>query len=263
VLELRRAKYGLDRPPVERYFRQLGGYCRGDFGLSYRLEDRRVADILAEALPPSLAVGGTALLLATFLGCAIGVLAAVRQNSVYDHLTLLIALAGISLPTFVTGAGLSICFCLLIRWFPAAGWGTPAHVVLPAITLALPLLAYVARLQRAGMLDVLGSDYIRTAAAKGAGPTRVVLRHALRNAMMPVISYIGPAAAFALTGSFVVEKVFNVPGLGRDFIDSVLHRDYTLILGTVFVFSAFLVTFNLLVDVVYGLVDPRIRHARQ
>lgn len=188
-----------------------------------------------------------------------GVIGAVRPGSWSDTVTLGVALIGISLPAFVTGTVLLIVFAFMLGWFPVAGWGTPGHLVLPAITLALPPAAYIARLTRFGMIEQLRQDYIRTARAKGAPEHRVVLHHALKNALLPVLSYLGPAAAAAMTGSFVVEKVFAVPGVGTHFVDAVLGKDLTMIMGVVIVYATMLILFNLVVDVLYAWIDPRIR----
>jgi len=229
-----------------------------DLGPSWQYSDWSCNQIVATALPVSVGLGLTAMLLAVTFGVPIGVLSAVHRNSWFDYLGLAIALVGISLPTFVTGTALLIIFAVLLGWLPVGGWGRFSQLWLPAITLSLPFMAYIARLTRLGMLDVLASDYIRTARAKGLSRHRVIWKHALRNAFLPVLSYLGPATAMALTGSFVIENIFNIPGLGKHFVDSILNRDRGMILATVLVFSAVIVVFNLLVDFAYRLVDPRI-----
>ncbi len=228
-----------------------------DFGPSLQYRDQRVSDILADALPVSVCLGGAAMLAALAMGVTAGVVGAARPNSLADTASLAIALTGISLPSFVAGQVLLLVFCVRLGWFPVGEW-RPMSAVLPVFTLALPFAAYIARLTRMGMIDVLGSDYIRTARAKGVSESRVLLRHALRNALLPVVSYLGPATAMAMTGSFVVERVFNVPGMGQHFVNAVLNKDLFLILGVVLVFSTMLVVFNLVVDVLYRWVDPRI-----
>ena len=195
------------------------------------------------------------------IGVPLGVVGAVRRGGWLDATSLALVLLGISLPTFVTGTALLTIFAVFFRISPVGGWGTLAHLPLPVLTLSLPFVAYIARLTRVGMLDVLGSDFIRTALAKGLPPRMVVWKHALKPALLPVLSYLGPATAQAMTGSFVVEKVFGVPGIGQHFVNAALNRDPGLILSTVFVFSAMLVAFNLLIDVVYSWVDPRISGA--
>jgi oligopeptide transport system permease protein len=231
---------------------------QGDFGPSLTNKEWSVGDLLATALPVSLTLGLFAMLLAVVIGVAVGTLAAVRRGGFFDWFSLTLALGGISLPSFVAAGLLVTVFCTRLHWFPYGSWGAPIDIVLPGVALSLIPMAYIARLTRVSMIDVLGSDYVRTARAKGLTRRAVVWKHCLRNAFLPVLSYLGPAAAYALTGSFVVEKVFNVPGLGDHFVNSVLNRDQTLILGTVMVYSLVLLTLNLLVDVLYAVVDPRI-----
>ncbi|MGD9691104.1 MAG: ABC transporter permease [Phycisphaerales bacterium] len=237
-----------------------------DLGPSLMYRDRRVSEIIGDALPVSVILGLAAMVIAVILGVGAGVIGAVRPGSAADVATLALALVGISLPSFVVGSLLMLIFCVWLGWLPVAQWG-PAGIVLPAVTLALPFAAYIARLTRIGMIEALGSsgpgggggaDYIRTARAKGAGEARVVLRHALRNALLPVVSYLGPATAMAMTGSFVVERVFSVPGMGQHFVNAVLNKDLFLLLGVVLVYSTMLIVFNLAVDVMYRWVDPRI-----
>ena len=229
-----------------------------DLGPSLKHENWTVNEILAAGLPVSISLGLTAILLALMIGITAGVIGGVRPGTWADFCTLIVALVGISLPGFVIGTVLLVVFSVWLMWFPAAGWGSPAHIALPALTLSLPYAAYIARLTRFGMIDQLDADYVRTARAKGVPERRVVLRHALKNAFLPVLSYLGPASAAAMTGSFVVEKVFDVPGIGTHFVDAVLSKDLTLIMGVVLAYSTLLVLFNLLVDVLYHWVDPRI-----
>ncbi len=229
-----------------------------NLGPSLQYEDWTVNEIIAQSLPVSVTLGGLAILLALVVGVTAGVVGAVRPNSIEDHLTLAIALIGISLPSFVIGTTLILLFAVLVPVLPVGGWGSLGQLALPTVTLSLGFAAYIARLTRLGMLEHLQADFIRTARAKGAGPARVVLRHALKNAFLPVLSYLGPSAALAMTGSFVVEKVFNVPGIGQHFVNAVLNKDLFLIMGVVLVFSTMLVLFNLVVDVLYRWVDPRI-----
>lgn len=230
----------------------------GDFGPSLYHKEWSVNDILASALPVSIALGLFALTIGVIGGTAVGTLAAVKRGGALDWTSLTVTLVGVSLPSFVTAAVLLLGFSYYLPLFPAGGWGSFRYLVLPGLALSLAPMAYIVRLMRVSMLDVLGADYVRTARAKGLSKSLVVWKHCLRNAFLPVLSYLGPAAAATLTGSFVVEKVFNVPGLGQHFVASVLTRDQTLILGVVMVYSALLLTFNLLVDVAYALVDPRI-----
>jgi len=230
----------------------------GDFGPSMAYLDWSVNDILKAALPVSMAVGFAALGIAITMGSILGVLAAVRRDGVFDYVSLAMALVGISLPGFVAASVLLAVFSDTLGWFPSGGWGTWRQLVLPATALSLLPMAYIARLSRAAMLDTLGSDFVRTARAKGLSRGKVVWKHAFRIAFLPVFSYLGPAAAETLTGSFVVEQVFNLPGLGQHFVNAVINRDQTLILGTVMVYSTFLLTLNLLVDIGYAFIDPRI-----
>ena len=230
----------------------------GDFGPSLQYRDQTVNALLAEGLPVSALLGLLALVVALLLGLGAGVAGAWRPGSLLDGSSLIMALLGVSLPTFVTGSVLLALFAGVLRLFPVGGWGTPAHLVLPALTLAVMPAAYIARLTRLGLADVLGADYIRTARAKGLSPQRVLFKHALKVAFLPVLSFLGPAAAATMTGSFVVERVFAIPGMGEHFVNAVRNKDQFLILGVVLVYSTMLVTFNLLVDVAYAWIDPRI-----
>ncbi len=229
-----------------------------DLGPSLKNPDWRVNQIIADSLPVSVTLGLAAILLALVLGVAAGVVGAVRPNSLADILTLAVALIGISLPSFVIGTALVLIFPVWLGIGEIGKWGRPGDIVLPAITLGLPYAAYIARLTRMGMVEHLKADFIRTARAKGLSEARVLLKHALKNAFLPVLSFLGPAAALAMTGSFVVEKVFNVPGMGQHFVNAVLNKDLFLIMGVVLIFATMLVVFNLAVDVLYRWVDPRI-----
>lgn len=229
-----------------------------DFGPSFRFEDWTVNELIGSSLPVSVTLGLGAIVIALIVGLTAGVIGALRPNSMVDLATLVVALVGISLPTFVTGTILLLVFPVLLGIGRVGAWGSPADAVLPAFTLSLPFAAYIARLTRMGMIEALGADYIRTARAKGVPAHRIVTRHALKNAFLPVLSYLGPATAFAMTGSFVVETVFNVPGLGQHFVDAVRNKDLFLIMGVTLVFASILVVLNLVVDVLYRWVDPRI-----
>jgi oligopeptide transport system permease protein len=258
VLAAIEARYGLDNP-VRFYFTYLRDVLFSlDFGPSLRYPDWTVNQIIASALPVSIALGLTSILIATVLGLAAGVIGALKPNSWADFATLALALIGISLPTFVIGAVLLIVFPVWLGLGRVGGWGTPADLLLPAFTLSLPFAAYIARLTRLGMIETLSADYIRTARAKGLSDRAVVLKHALKNAFLPVMSYLGPAAAAAMTGSFVIEKVFNVPGIGQHFVNGVLNKDLFLIMGVVLVYATILIFLNLAVDVLYRWIDPRI-----
>ena len=252
------ARYEIDNN-WRYYWQYLAGAAQLDFGPSFQYRDWTCTQIIADALPVSLVLGISAMLLAVLVGVPAGVVSAVRRNSWLDVGTLALVLIGVSLPTFVTGTVLLLFFAMALAWLPVGGWGRLDQIILPALTLSLPFMAYITRLTRLGMLDVLGSDYIRTALAKGVARRSVIWKHALKNAFLPVLSFLGPALAQAMTGSFVVEKLFNVPGIGQHFVNSVLNLDRGLIMGTVLVYSALLVGMNLLVDVLYSAVDPRVR----
>jgi oligopeptide transport system permease protein len=229
-----------------------------DLGPSLFYDDWHVNEIIASSLPVSVTLGGLAILIALFLGLLAGVIGAARPNSLWDLSTLVVALVGISLPSFVIGTVLLLTFSVWLGLFPVATWGTIGSLVLPAVTLSLPFAAYIARLTRMGMIDTLGADFIRTARAKGLPEWKVHFKHALKNAFLPVLSYLGPATALAMTGSFVVERVFNIPGMGQHFVNAVQNKDLFLIMGVVLIFATMLILFNLAVDVLYRWVDPRI-----
>lgn len=229
-----------------------------DFGPSLKYDDKSVNEIIRSALPVSVTLGGTAILIALLIGITSGVIGAVKPNSVADLSTLGVAMVGISLPSFVTGTILLLVFSIWLGWFPVAQWGSISSIALPAFALSLPFAAYIARLTRMGMIESLGADYIRTARAKGNPERVVLLKHALKNAFLPVLSFLGPATAMAMTGSFVIERVFTVPGMGEHFISAVQNNDYFLIIGVVLVFSTMLIAFNLIVDILYRWIDPRI-----
>ncbi len=256
-----RAKYHLDKPWWQQYGIYLGQLCRGDLGPSFKYRDRTVNDIIAEAAPVSAALGLFAMSLATLVGVGLGVAAGARKNTSVDYATMSVAMVGISLPSFVLAMALLMVFGFWLRVLPVAGWGSPAHMILPGVTLAAGPTAYIARLMRSSMLEELGQDYIRTARAKGLSESAVVLRHALRNAILPVVSFLGPCAAAVLTGSVVVERIFAVPGLGTHFVNGALNRDYTLVMGLILLYSALLVVFNLIADLALVWLDPRIRLA--
>ncbi|HWT77967.1 MAG TPA: ABC transporter permease subunit [Candidatus Methylomirabilis sp.] len=253
------ARYHLDEPLWRQYLRYLGDVARGDLGPSFRYPDRSVNELLRLGFPVSIALGLCALGVAIGLGGAAGILAGLKRNACSDYLSMGFALGGVSIPNFVLGPILMLVFALGLHWLPVAGWGTWRHLILPSITLGTFYAAYVARLTRAGMLEVIGQDFIRTARAKGLREATVVLRHALPGAILPVVTYLGPASAAILTGSVVVETIFSIPGIGRYFVSSALNRDYTMVLGTVLVYSLLLIVFNLIVDVLCAYLDPRVR----
>jgi oligopeptide transport system permease protein len=254
--------YGLDQPMVVQYGRYLRALAHGDFGPSFKQRDFSVTELIAQGLPVSGALGLTAIVLALTLGIALGVAAAVwRQTSVDVGITSFVVL-GIALPGFVVGPLLALIFGVYLQWLPVAGWegGAPRYFVLPALTLALPVIAYVTRLTRSSLLDVFRANFIRTARARGVGGWRILWGHALRPALLPVVSYIGPATAFVVTGSLVVETVFGLPGTGRYLVQGAINRDYTLVMGMVIVYGTLVLLLNLIADLVYGWLDPRVRH---
>ena len=253
------ARYHLNEPLWTQYLRYLGDVARGDLGPSFRYPDRSVNELLGLGFPVSLLLGACAMAIAVLAGGTAGILAAVRRNSLLDYLTMSLALGGVSVPNFVLGPILMLGFALGLGWLPVAGWGTWRHLILPSLTLGAFYAAYVARLTRAGMLEVVGQDFIRTARAKGLREAAVVLRHAVPSAILPVVTYLGPASAAVLTGSVVVESIFSIPGIGRYFVGAALNRDYTMVLGTVVSYSALLLTLNLAVDVLYAWLDPRVQ----
>lgn len=267
IVEAMKKQYKLD-DPVAFYVDYLEkasgvGYLRGktdrvfDLGPSLKQPDWSVNEILATGLPVSITLGLSAMVLALMIGLFAGLVGGLRPGTIADLATQLVSIIGISLPSFVIGSALLMLLSVQLRFFPVGGWGGISYVALPALTLSLPFAAYISRLVRFGMIEEMGSDYIRTARAKGLSRARVALGHALRNAFLPVLSYLGPATAVALTGSFVVEKVFAVPGVGQHFVDGVLGKDITLVMGVVLVYSTLMVVFNLAVDVMYRFVDPR------
>jgi len=267
-----RAQYRLD-DPVGFYFDYLGkasgvSWMFGkaprpfDFGPSLVHRDWSVNEILADGVPVSLTIGISAILLALAIGVTSGVVGALRPGSMADAATQFLSVVGISVPSFVTGAVLLIVFAAKLRWVPIGGWDGVRSLLLPALALSLPFAAYIARLMRSSMLEQMSSDYMRTARAKGLGRRQAAIRHALKNAFLPVLSYLGPATTFAVTGSFVVERVFAVPGIGQHFVDAVLAKDITLLMGVVLVFGTVVILMNLLVDVMYAWIDPRIQSGR-
>jgi len=258
VKEQQLKKYGMDGTAWQQYVRYLGDLVRGDMRISFRYKNRTVREILADSLPVSFVLGAAAFLIATSAGVFLGSFAAVHKNSAGDYMAMLVALFAISVPTFVTGPLLIIVFGLWAGWLPVGGWGGLRELVLPALCLAAPYTAYIARLMRNSMLDVLGQDFIRTARAKGLAPSTITYKHALKVAVLPVVTFLGPLAANLLTGSIVVEKVFSIAGTGEFFVNSIQNRDGFLLGGIVIVYCSLLVVFNFLVDLVYGLLDKRV-----
>ncbi len=254
--------YHLDEPLPQQFARYLQGLLRGDFGPSYRYRDYTVSELIGNAIPISLKLGVLAMALAVTVGIAAGTLSALRQNTAIDRLTMAFAMSGISIPVFVVAPLLILFFAVRLQWLPASWSGSSSgwRFLLPVVALALPQVAYIARLTRASMIDVLGSDFIRTARAQGLGTMSIVRYHAMKPAMLPVLSYMGPAIAAILTGSVVVEEIFGIPGVGQFFVRGALNRDYTLVLGIVIFYAALVIFLNFVVDVLYGFLDPRIHH---
>lgn len=255
------AAYHLDEPLHQQFLRYLGGVVRGDFGPSYSYRDYTVSELIGRSFPISLQLGVLAILLATTIGVMTGIVAALRQNSPLDKVVMGFAMTGISIPVFVIAPVLVLFFAVKLQWLPASWTGSQgsSRLLLPVVSLALPQIAYVARLTRASLIDVLSSDFIRTARAQGLGTATIIRYHALKPAMLPVLSYMGPAVAAVLTGSVVVEEIFGIPGLGQLFVRGSLNRDYTLVLGVVVFYASLIVALNLIVDLLYGAIDPRIR----
>ncbi|MFN3511490.1 MAG: oligopeptide ABC transporter permease OppB [Phenylobacterium sp.] len=255
------AKYGMDRPLGEQYVNYLAGVVRGDFGPSLKYRDKTVLQILKENYKVSLTLGVSAIVIAGAVGVTLGVLAALKQNGLVDYGVMTIAIIGVCIPTFVTAPLLVLLFGSTLQILPSGGWngGALPNLILPVTVLALPQIAIISRLTRAGMIEVLNSNYIRTARAKGLPAHRIVGKHALRAAILPLVSYLGPACAGLLTGSLVVEKIFNLPGLGKFFVISALQRDYTVVMGMVIFYAALILILNLIADLLYAALDPRVR----
>lgn len=251
--------YDLDKPLIVQYGIHLGRALEGDLGPSYKMTDYTVNEIMAEGIPKSLSLGAIALIFALVLGITAGILSAIQRGGFMDRSVMILATIGIALPNFVIAGILILLFVIWIPIFPAATWGDYRHLVLPAFCLGAPFAAYVARLTRTGMLDVLTQDYIRTARAKGLSDAQVLMRHALKGGLLPVISFLGPAIAGILTGSLVIEKIFQIPGLGTHFVQAAINRDYTLAMGCVLLYTALVSTMNLLVDIGYTIIDPRVK----
>ncbi len=255
-----RAQYGVPDTALEFfkiYMQRL--LVEGSLGPSIKVQGRSVGQLLEPAFPVSMALGLLAMVIACALGLLLGIRAGLRPNSAADHASMGLAMVGLSLPNFVIGAGLIIVFALKLGWLPVAGWGGYRHLLMPAFTLALPYTAYIARLARGGTIEIMQQDFIRTARAKGLSETQVVLRHALKGAILPVVSFLGPAAAGIMTGSFVVETLFNVPGMGQWFVKGAINRDYAVVLGTAIIYTSLVTAMNLLVDLAYAWLEPRAR----
>ncbi|HEY9153734.1 MAG TPA: ABC transporter permease subunit [Opitutaceae bacterium] len=253
------AYYGLNKPLFAQYTDYLKNLLHGDMGPSFKYPNRTVNEIIEEKLPVSLELGGWAILFSLIVGIPLGVFGALRPNTWVDYITSAFGMIGISIPTFVVGPIFVLLFAIKFGWFNASGWYTASDRILPSLVLGIAYAAPVARLTRGGMLEILHQDFIRTARAKGASEVRVVFKHAMRGGLLPVVSYLGPAIAGILTGSFVIETIFQVPGIGREFVNSAFNRDYTLLLGTVILFATLIMGLNLVVDVVQAWMNPKVR----
>jgi oligopeptide transport system permease protein len=260
-MNMKRA-YDLDKPVHVQFFKYLGGVLKGDFGPSFKNKDFTVTQLIAIGAPVSVRIGLCALAIATVLGLAIGTFAALRQNTAADALTMAVAMIGITIPTFVVAPLLILLFAVTLRWLPAGDWGNGdlGHAVLPVATLALPQIAIIARLSRGSILEVLRSNFVRTARAKGLSDFKVTTRHVMRAGLLPLVSYLGPAAAALMTGSLVVERIFGLPGIGRYFVEGAINRDYTLVMGVVIVYAVLILLLNLIADLAYGWLDPKVRY---
>lgn len=259
-----KASLGLDKPLHQQYLDYVGNVVTGDLGPSMKNKDKTVSELIGEGLPVSLTIGAWSIMIAIFVGTGLGVIAAVRQNSVADYSAMGLAMVGISIPTFVTGPFLALIFGVWLGWFSAGGLDLGqmnfSNVFLPIVTLALPQIAIISRLMRASMIETLRSNHIRTARSKGLSEFRILTRHAMPAAILPVISYLGPATVGVITGSVVVERVFGLPGVGQSFIDGAMTRDYTRVMGTVILYGGLIIVFNLIADIFYALLDPKVRY---
>ncbi len=260
VIEALNAQYNLDDPAHVQFFIYLKNILHGDFGPSFKYTGRSVTEIIGAGMPVTFELGMYAILIALTLGITAGVFASLRPNSMQDYVPMSMAMIGICLPTFVMGPTMVLVFGIWLEWLPVSGWGyIPGDKVLPALTLGFAYAAYIARLTRGGMLEILSQDFIRTARAKGLKTATIVTRHALRGGLQPVVSFLGPALAGLLSGSFVVETIFQIPGMGRYFVQAAFNRDYTLILGTTIFFATMIILFNLLADIVTVWLNPKLR----
>ncbi|WP_136809331.1 oligopeptide ABC transporter permease OppB [Desulfosediminicola flagellatus] len=253
--------YNLDKPVYEQYFDYIVNIAQGDFGPSYKYLDFTVTDLIVAGFPVSLRLGMSAILLAILFGVTAGTIAALNQNSRFDYMVMGAAMTGIAIPNFVMAPLLALIFGVYLSWLPVAGWGGGAlkNQILPVVTLALPQIAYVARLTRGSMVETMNANFIRTARAKGLAEKVVVVRHALKGGLLPVVSYLGPATAAVITGSVVIESIFDVPGIGRYFVTGALNRDYPVVMGVVIFYAVLIMALNLIVDLIYGFLDPRVK----
>lgn len=255
--------YHLDEPVYLQFARYFWGLLHFDFGPSTRFRDYSVGDIIASGLPYSLTIGFWAVVVATLVGIALGIAGALRRNTATDYLAGVVGVAGIAVPIFVIGPLFQVLFALKLGWLPVGGWNDGwRSVVLPVVVLSLPNIAYISRLTRTSMIETMRENYVRTARAKGIGPRRTIVTHALKGALLPVVAYLGPATAAIITGSILIETIFAVPGIGRHFVDAALNRDYPLVMGITLLYGAILILFNIATDVVRAILDPRIRNER-
>jgi len=259
IMEKMMQKYGLDQPLIVQYGKYLKNLLRGDLGDSMKYKNRSVNSMLKEGFPVSAKIGLLAVAISAVLGVTFGIIAALNRGKFFDFFVIILAVIGVSVPSFVFAALFQYVFGVKLQWFPVARWGTPAHYVMPVLALALGNIAYMARMMRTSMLDVLSQDYIRTAKAKGLSKFAVTWKHTIRNAILPIVTILGVSIAGILVGSYVVEGIFAVPGIGKYFVQSITQQDYTLIMGTTIFYAVILVVMMYLIDLVYGLVDPRIR----
>ena len=253
------AKYGLDKPLFQQYTTYMTGILKGDFGLSIKKRGRTVSQIIGTKFPVSAKVGGLALILAVCTGIPLGAVAAFNRGKFFDNLLVVLSTAGIAIPSFLSSTILIYIFTTKLKWLPSLGLKDAQSYIMPVVALALYPTFYMARLMRSSMLDVMGQDYMRTAKAKGVTTFKAIFKHALRNAILPVITYLGPLLAALMTGSFIIEKIFNIPGLGSEFVSSITSRDYPMIMGTTIFLAVFIIIMNLFVDIAYAIVDPRIK----
>jgi len=259
IMEKLKKKYGLDKPLIVQYGTYLKNLLKGDLGDSMKYKNRSVNDIIEEGFVVSAKVGMMSLALGAIVGITFGIIAALQRGKFFDYFVIIIAVIGVSVPSFVFAALLQYFFGVKLKWLPVARWGTPAHYVMPVLALGLRQIAYIARMMRTSMLDVLSQDYVRTAKAKGLSRTAVTWKHTIRNAILPIVTILGVSIAGVVVGSFVIENIFAIPGIGKHFVQSITHQDYTLIMGTTIFYAIILIAMMFVVDIVYGLVDPRIR----
>ncbi len=259
IMEKLEKKYGLDQPLVVQYGRYLKNLLKGDLGISMKYKNRSVNDIIEEGFKVSAQVGLMSLVVGATLGILFGIIAALQREKFFDYFVIIIAVIGVSVPSFVFAALFQYVFGVKLKWFPVARWGTPAHYVMPVLALGIRQIAYIARMMRTSMLDVLSQDYVRTAKAKGLSRIAVTWKHTIRNAILPIVTILGTSIAGVVVGSFVIESIFAIPGIGKHFVQSITHQDYTLIMGTTVFYAIILIVMMFVVDIVYGLVDPRIR----